>query len=358
MSNVEASEPPPFATWQRFAKRNAGNPFLVSDPLYALSQEIIDAIKVQVPSFFTKVQERFERDLAKMASFGFVHRRVVGRTEDDEVTGVGGRPSLEEREEKTAAKINELLAEELKQTGADDDEVNDYFKGRAELRERTVARKAAYAGWLILNPHYRTEVQAIRKKWGEKVSDIDQFPRLPMWALPDPTDTVKLPKGFREDFYDFLIGWGLDTLLTWDWPIPMEPDLNFGLRERMDHLTSAGMILFVPWYMLRGWKLDVREVVQQSRIVSTPDHLQHWVNKRSVKKGDDLGDVRYATVRWLYRYHELALMQRHEKACRRNLQRLDRAFANVIKREVDTVKKLRKELWRAVGRNTHGKLPS
>jgi hypothetical protein len=49
--------------WEQFAGRHAGNPFLEIDPLYALTEEIVQGITSGIPNFFTEEQLRFERDL-------------------------------------------------------------------------------------------------------------------------------------------------------------------------------------------------------------------------------------------------------------------------------------------------------
>ena len=171
---------------------------------------------------------------------------------------------------------------------------------------------------------------------------------MPMWLMPDPTEGAELPPDFRDACYRFFSRWGLDTLLTWDWPVPMEPDLNAGLRPNLNLLSSAGAVLFVPWYLLRGGVVNLQEVIQQCRLASTPDHLFGWVNKQGDRR-EGIGDLRYATIRWVYRYHELVLKRRYPGACKGHLSRLDSAFAAVNKCEEDTVKKHRHDLQRTIG---------
>jgi hypothetical protein len=333
--------------WDAFSRRHAGNPFLAHDPLYALNKPLIESIKRHIPDFFTSDEERFERDLARTASFGFFLHRPLGSTAST-VGHEGGR-TLDGRQQETSRQINQMLAEELLRVGADNEEVGAFFEQGTDHREKIEARQDAYAGWLMLNPEYRDEVRQFRERWDDAVRAAGRFPRLPMWWTFDPTDGIALPPGFREECYGFFCRWGLETLAAWDWPVPMEADLGIGLRQDIKLLSSGGVFLFVPWYMLRGGKLDWQQVVQQSRLASVPDHLFDWVNKRADRKGDNLGDVRYATIRWLYRYDELVLARRYPAACVGNLQRLDLAFASVIGREEDTVKKLRRELRRLRG---------
>ncbi len=331
--------------WDAFSHRHAGCPFLEHDPLYALSEELIDSIVGLVPGFFTAAEVAFERDLAQTASFGFFLHTPLGPAQG--CVEVGSGPTLAERQEATAGQIDAMLAEELRRAGADSEDVSSHFAQHAAQRERTVSRQAAYAGWLLLNATYRAELRHFRECWARAVRDAGRFPRLPLWAMPDPTEGAALPYGFRDACYKFFARWGLDTLLTWDWPVPMEPDLNVGLRENVNLLSSAGAVLFVPWYLLRGGALDVRDVVQQCRLASAPDHLSGWVNKQGDRR-EGVGDARYATIRWLYRYHQLVLRRRYPGACEGNLLRLDSAFAAVIEREEDTIKKHRLELRRTL----------
>ena len=327
--------------WDAFSRRHTGCSFLECDPLYALSEELIDSIKQHVPGFFNNEQERFERDLAGTASFGFFLRQPLG-------TNPGLQRELDERQQRTSREIHCLLAEELRRAGVDQQDIGEYFERGTDQRERVVSRQAAYVGWLILNQDYHREVRAFRERWQGTTHIASRFPRLPIWLMPDHTEEDDLPPGFRDECYRFFVRWGLDTLLTWDWPVPMEPDLNVGLRRNTGLLSSGGMVLFVPWYLVRGGKLHFEEVVHQSRLGAVPDHLRDWVNKQGERKGDAFGDTRYATVQWLYRYYVLVLTRRYADACEGNRQRLDRAFASIIKRDEDTTKKLRCELQKAL----------
>ena len=87
MTTPTTPESPDIHAWEAFAERHAGNPFLGLDPLYALSEPIIDAIGRESPGFFDAGQERFERDLARTAHFGFFLRRAYGPGSDGTAGG-------------------------------------------------------------------------------------------------------------------------------------------------------------------------------------------------------------------------------------------------------------------------------
>lgn len=395
MSNSTSGGSGDHPEWDRFSRRHPKCPFLEQDPLYALSELLIDAIRHEIPRFFTDVQERFERDLTRTASFGFFLRRPFGANTDN-----GPASGTEDRQRAASEMIDAMLAEELRAAGTDAVEIDEYFHGMENHRAKISDRQDAYAGWLALNTEYRREVWQFRTQWDHAVRAAGRLPRLPVWLLGDPTGGSDLPSDFREACNQFFCRWGLETLLTWDWPVPMEPDLHTGLRTDISMLCrnpglalpdqraatgggpddegffgvgaapcggtptapggrfrgsrqcnistvlASGMVLFVPWYLLRGGKLDLGDVARYRRLAAAPEHLRGWVDNRKDGAVDKLGDVRYATVRWLYRFDELVLAKRYPAACKGNRQRLDRAFATVLGCDEDSVKKLQRRLQR------------
>jgi hypothetical protein len=333
--------------WEDFARRHAGNGFLEYDALYALTEPIIDAIKDGAPRFFSPEQELFERDLARTASFGFFYRHPLGRVVEP-LPEEPGQPSLDERERHSAQQINRMLGEEMARAGATPYEIEEFFEGSAERDGRVYNRQDAYAGWLVTNPEFHREARTLREQWEGTVRAIRRFPILPTWIIPDVTADMDLPAGFREDFETFYCRWNLETMGSWEWPEPMAPDFVGGQRNGIKRLSAAGMTLFIPWYMLRGDRIDLQDVARLARIGAVPEHLSGWVNKRSPEGGDDLGELRYKNLLWLYRFHELVLIRRYSTDCKGNIERLDRALAKVLKRDQDSVKKLRLQLRRAI----------
>ena len=155
---------------------------VVSVSIYALDEQLIDSIMQNVPGFFSKDEEHFERDLCQTVSLGFCGRHPYGlqpeRIEEQEAEV--------QRHEERSQGIDAMLDEELQRTGADPQEIDEYFQTSTAVRERVTARQRAYAGWLILNPGYRMEVDRLRARWREVVRTVGRFPRLPMAWLTDP----------------------------------------------------------------------------------------------------------------------------------------------------------------------------
>ena len=334
-----------FSEWEEFAGRHAGHPFLQHDPLYALSEPIIDAIKDEVPTFFAADQESFERDLIQTASFGFFHRRALGPSAAIKRPDPESGLSLQERRERTERDITEMLAEELRRDGLAKGEIDEYLQQNAGKREIIDARKDAYAGWLISNGQFHDEVGKLRSSWEPLVRKVGRFPTYPRWPFVNDLSRTAVPDEFRDACYGFYRRWGLDKMITWDWPVPMEPDFSVGMVRDLPLLSEAGLVLFVPWYLLRGDALNLQGVAQNARTACEAEHLWDWLHKHSGGKGE-IGDIRFSLLRWIYRFHELVLMQRYGPVCKGHVEQLDQALATVINRKVDTVKKLRLELKR------------
>lgn len=324
------------ALWAEFSRRHPGNAFLQSDVLYSLNQPLIDAIKTEIPGFFTADQERFERALAKTASFGFFHGRALGYNEEAEQAS---------RQARTAKSIDDMLKEEYRRSGIPDADVAEY-ESQAIARRNTIATsKHAYVGWLVSNREFRTEVSALSVAWGNVVRTVGKFPVFPRWPLHDRGE--EFPEGLRDDFQAFYQRWGLEQMLTWEWPVPMEPDLVGGMVKESDLISEAGLALFVPWYLLRTGKLDLRELARGTRSVNTPAHLSEWVQK-SRRKQDELCDLRYERLASLYRFLVLGLRQRYPQQCRRQTNKLDYALARALDLKDESIRKSRLELQRSL----------
>jgi len=328
-------------TWKHFAERNWGNPFLEQDPLYALSEPIIDAIKERLPRFFTKEQETFERDLARTVGLGFFHRRALGLGEEfnhaDPKTGL----SLSDRHARADKRIKEMLISELMRDDLRPGEITGYLSEAKDERKRIDARKAAYTGWLVSNGEFRLEVQKLRAAWEQKVRDLGGFPNYPRWPFFDDQSNASAPTKFYEECFRFYRRWGLDRLATWDWPVPMEPDFSVGLRRKPEQLAEAGVVLIVPWYLLRGERLNLQGVIRRARTACQANHLWDWLQKRSDHRKVDVGDIRYEWIQWIFRFYELVLVRRYAKECYRRWTVLDSVMGDVIGRDADTIKRLR-----------------
>jgi len=306
MNKTKASMSRPDDTWSAFARRHKGNPFLKWDPLYALTESVIDSIKAQLPAFFTVEQEVFERDLYRTGRNGFFRCRLIDRIVPqrqaanpdpfglsleslsfppeyvDQLRKLHGlsigqflellSPNEQEAErlapilrpestadpnhEKAMESIRKMIASLWQESGRDREDIK--ANQQQERREIEVisTRQEAYAGWLVLNPTFRAELRDLRSVWKERVAEHG-FPT-PGRAGTDESEQGRSRRGkFHQGWFEFYRRWGLDRMLTWDLPSPLNVQLEPTPDQGQLSPTGDGIFLFVPWHLFRGGQLDL-----------------------------------------------------------------------------------------------------
>ena len=331
----------PTPDWDAFAARHSGSSFLQHNPVYSLTVEIIGAIRRQVPSFFEPSELDFELDLARTASFGFVNKRPFGRCTDESNPRKHKDDELDERHRESGRQIEEMRASIYRDEGATELEIAQANKLREKRRRAISELKQAFVGWLIVNANFRSELAALRSRWEKAIADAGGFPRTPMWVMSRAAESLALPSKCQHEFVSFYARWNLETLATWDWPEAMEPDLVGGLRPNEYPVSEAGIWHFVPWYLMRGAKVDLQDTVRAAHLSSIPGHLRSWFEGSGSTAKHALGQNRYTHTVWLYRYRFLALERRYGPRMKGKLSLIDDAFGSVLHRQSDSNKQIR-----------------
>jgi hypothetical protein len=291
-----------------------------------LTEKIIDTVKAEVPDFFTPGEERFERDLARTASFGFFQRSALGLSLQP---CPAPKDDLEALHARSTRDLQKMLAEEYARSGISANQIKELSEQESERTEFVERRQDAYVGWLVTNRQFRTELKKLRGAWGNDIKSLRRFPVYPRWIISDPLGKKKFPSKLVEDFLAFYRRWCLDRLHTWEWPQPMGPDVVGGMVDARSLATETGVAFFIPWFVLRDGRIDLQKLVRESRQTSPPDHLREWVLKTGPKKRER-GDIRYERQAWLYRFLNLALKARYPAQSRGKAEKLDNAFAAVL----------------------------
>jgi hypothetical protein len=331
----------PTPDWDAFAARQSGISFLEHNPIYSLSAKLISAIRRQAPGFFKPNEFDFELALARTASFGFVNKRPLGRCTDESNPRKHADDEADERHRESRRQIDEMQASIHREKGATDLEIAEAINVIDKRRQAISEQKEAYVGWLLLNADFRSELAALRCRWQKAIADAGGFPRTPMWAMSRASESLDLPPICHDEFVAFYARWNLETLTTWDWPIAMEADLIGGLRPKDYPVSEAGIWHFVPWYLMRGAKVDLQDTVRAAHLSSIPRHLRPWLEGSGPTAKHALGQNRYAHTVWLYRYRFLALERRYGPRMNRRVSLIDDAFGKVLHRQADSIKQIR-----------------
>jgi hypothetical protein len=373
--------------WELLEAKHPGHRHLSLEQLLTLPMPVVNAIAKRLPTFFSPEDLAFEKDLARTARLGFFHRSLIEGgglitppyfhefgTPDEHrsATSQSGRATFEaKRPGSLAPELYEEWSQETAMTLAmfegrpaprtDAQSDRTWREERSALREeerrRFRQRCEGFVVWLASNQEYLDELNQLRLKYEELVKAERGFPRrrpvrraVPSGhAPPHGFITEKSPsfeRKFGDDavvvFDEFYKKWSLNTLLTWDLPLPH----NFDADLTWEPIDGEGFQVFIPWHLLRDGIIDLNEVFKRYRRDYCPKQLFPWLETRDTRSPDHGGEFALSRKFQLYWCIYLVLAERYPDRVGGKLEALDQVFAPLLGDRVkeETVRKLRLSL--------------
>src|SRR5262249_1783629 len=171
--------------WPGFARRNRTRaPWLAVDPLYALDDGLIDQLCHHAPGLFAAGEEAFERDLARATGGGFF---FGPRAVTDALLRAPDDPDLGPADARLPQTAEDILADQGKSARVADF----HLRATAERGGEACRRRAAYAGWLVCDPAFGMERDALRRRHEAGVRRAGRFPAVPRSVLGEQTDPLQ-----------------------------------------------------------------------------------------------------------------------------------------------------------------------
>jgi hypothetical protein len=217
-----SAEPSPWATFSSFCK---GQSWLADDALYSIPPRLIDLLQHHAPRLLRNDDAERERLFSSLTHGGFVHRQsfsypphMLGGDFDDHEL---------QRDLENAQKV---LDDIHLADGHSPDTIA--CQAGASLRDQVLARwSEAFAGWLIADKDFRRNCNAMRSEWDTQTkrhgfahncfSFLGESPHQVSERAKKPA-----PRAYRAAFDEFREAWGLQTLLTWELPLPMAANFD------------------------------------------------------------------------------------------------------------------------------------
>ena len=315
------------------------------DVIYALPPGLIEQISVESRNFFTREELRFETALNSTGRTGFFRGRPFAY------------PLLEEAPP-TATEVNDddRVVEDMLREEVEASSGTGSFGEYQGLRERQAReiwlRQRAFAGWLVTEAGFHVELTAFRRRWNrefERRWPVEIMPASPLGTVEEVRDR---DAPFLSAYLLFAQKWNVRKMLTWELPNIINPGLIDPNVVAAHYTGTAGVQLFVPWFMVRDHTITLRDILAAQALTVPLQHLEPWLGKRTKKFGFD----RFATMLRLYVYYELALRRRYAEKIERRTAHIDRAFGqflrNVATRSAqseaaaETIRRIRLEMQR------------
>lgn len=335
---------------QRFFKKYTDHPSLQNDCVYALPIELIKAILSELPEFLSAEDEEFEFDLADSSGSGFFLKRSF-----QYLLFTNSDAKIRQRQTDVQTTIQRMLAEEMMKNGRTKLQIKRYFQKQHEIDQKLLLRQRSFAGWLVTNPQFRLECRRFWKSIETRIREQRTFWPIPFSFIGGPPTVSEENREFFTTCMSFYMRWNLDTIASWDLPVPMRADVVTRSLYDLDSLRDAGITVFLPWFQSRDRDITLRELAEWHQLSQPPDHLKDWLEHRP----DNWGHDRFAMMLRMYVYLELGLKCRYGNRLKGSLPGLDAAFARYFKRTTDSleaeqyagsVKKVRQELSRRLKR--------
>lgn len=325
--------------WQTFFKTYQSTR-LAGDACYALPRPLLICLEEAVPEFLEPDDLAFENEFAAAASFGCFHGQMLGQAE----VLSPAEQALEQDAFQAVESIESMLDHHALESGANEYDIKQRKAVHRQSLQMATQKRSGYIGWLIRQQEYQRDVEHLRRRYSKLIRAQGGFPSraIPLIAsqLPESSET------FAIEILDFYRRWALESLLTWDWPIPLRAELH-GLPDGDSEAGSRdGVSLFLPWSTLQGGQMPTEELLRLIKATACPGHLREWVDASSkhAKRNADYFSVQTQ----LYRYFWLGLQARYPSRLRGHLQKIDAAFAKWLRKERDTITRHRIALTAAL----------
>ena len=315
------------------SRRFEGIRELTRQPLYAIPSSILECLNGRLPKFLTKTElekeRRFSTYCESSFSLGlfrgkFIRHLTLSRLAPcpiDEVIfrqlGLDPQKSLEAKEQ--------------------------LFRSQAESFKPFAVQLEGYMGWMMTDPRFIQERDALRNKWG-KGNYSFSFPNsngvASIFKLPRDRPPYK-PNPFQElasDFAFFYKRWQLSQLITWDLPQPIGANIGgpawlgklVGVEES-PALQLSPILRFparCPLKELMRGRLD--------------EHLAEWKKVLDQRHPKHYGFDRFGRIFHLHFYRNIVLGSRYGDRFHRQKEALDAVFSGYFEdRNDQNVKRLR-----------------
>lgn len=328
-----------FVAWKKLVDGCLGYPIPDLDPLYALPLGLIDTVCEKAPDFWTKEEIRFETKLSLTSGGVFVGKRPYRSSSfrkfllsDEFEESLSQEQETRKELKKTRIEAVRLEREkELVAAGLKPQKVVALQQLDGEFANEGRIARVAFAGWLISNPTFLTELAGLRQDAPESVGKQNRFPilRLGNQAYYEficrHARGIWMPSDDREqEFHDrcqqFFRRWCLESIFNWDVPTPMRPSIGSNPPYDLSDGSEVGANVFIPWFALKKRATAIKDLLQIPVAEQLGGHLAPFLKKAA--------EVRTRVDRpfRLFVFHELAIRRRYGARLAKSPQVLDRAY--------------------------------
>lgn len=309
--------------------------------IYALPLKLIDELQSERhgKAFFSRAEATFEHQLSALVGIGaksrqrIVYPLISGHQPDPSQQTVD---KMQCRIQSAQERATKMLENEMASSRRTTKEIRNYFETNQEIETLVRHNQAGYSGWLVTNGQFNAELSELKSDLMKNGQEhlLPQVRKMFFNEVIRPVDTVD--RNLAATLEMFCRRWALDSMVSWHLPLPMGPILG-GSVYRIDALDPAGVALFLPWSLSRGFTFKTRDLQDIRRVVVSPNHLAEWMDGKPKR----FGVSRFAMMLRLFFCLQLILRARYSVKIQGGLERFEAAFARFEGCSPESVRKVR-----------------
>ena len=222
-------------------------------------------------------------------------------------------------------------------------------RDRAALRRRVagaVSVQRGYAGWLMTNTDYRSELKALESRWQTMITKHG----LPAVGLTWMAATTRPGKArsshdrYLCDLADFCVRWRLQGLVSLELPVPLGPHVPIAEPKLLlNQMRTGGFSMFLPDTFPVPSREQLREIGLEIQAQRLPGHLAGWGGIVRREHGNTAGIERYGHILAIQHYWSI-LKTRHDGVFKGNVRHIDEALGAFLGTSSENVRKLRRQI--------------
>lgn len=341
--NVHSSATIPSPSWKRLLEEYPDHTALKGPTVIALPPVLLERIQEIDANFFSAEELHFEQRLAS--------RGCTGYFEGVEFTySILETPRLQ-RGSKAASPYQGLQ----KRSAANLLERSP--SSPFEIQSELARRRRAFAAWLVTHPQFRKDLQSFQSRWGVRWKGQLQSKRTAAGLMNSQTQANGRKSAFETAYLRFCSEHSLESLAAGFLPVPSDSPMLVEDSSEANLLPMSGVLVFVPWHLLREDTIALRDIVFGFGRTLLPQLLREWIGDES-----NFGILRYEAMLYLYLYRQLAIAPRYPSKLHGKTDVLDGAFGRYLRgfdagrdkefSAADSIKKIRLQLSRRLAART------
>lgn len=218
--------------------------------------------------------------------------------------------------------------------------------------QRGISALRGYVGWLMTNPQFLSERDALLRDWSDVISDrglLLSGPTVRQKPQNSPQIEIVYDKRSKEyvDALDkFFKRWRLLHLVTPELPEPLSPQIgDVDVASLLTNRAGCGVVSFQPDTMPIPPRDDLRDSIEDARAGPDQVHLGEWLAMVHKSK-ESRNAIRGFEIKFVLNHYWNVIRSRYATLFDGNIGNVEKSLAEFLKLKISAVRNHRRVIAR------------